>query len=152
YRTAATRQVVYYYDATALGSNYAVNSSDFASVICDQFEKHGWSVTRKYIGTPIKHHEKYLMLDQAFKGQSNFLCPLFNEHNNQALLLAMRTAEVRVGSNGFQKDKSGEKYAETEEDKLEFRTDGTDAFDTLFIGSNVMPYNSISGLGGALIY
>ena len=32
------------------------------------------------------------------------------------------------------KDKRGEKLAETEEDKLEARTDGSDAFDTLCIG------------------
>ena len=32
------------------------------------------------------------------------------------------------------KDKGGEKLAETEEDLLQHRTDGTDAFDTLYIG------------------
>lgn len=32
------------------------------------------------------------------------------------------------------KDKSGEKLAENEEDLLEHRTDGTDAFDTPYIG------------------
>lgn len=151
YRTAVTREVVYYYDATAIGSNYAVNGNDFASVICDQFALNGWSVARKYLGSPVKHHEKYLMIDQGFKGQNNLLLPLFNENNNEALLLAMRTAAVRIGPKGFQKDKSGEKYAESEEDKLEFRTDGTDAFDTLFIGTNVLPYNSNNGLGGAQI-
>lgn len=31
------------------------------------------------------------------------------------------------------KDKSGEKIAESEEDLHEHRTDGTDAFDTLYI-------------------
>ncbi|WP_157798508.1 hypothetical protein [Prevotella intermedia] len=35
------------------------------------------------------------------------------------------------GRNGFRKDKSGEKLAESEEDLLEHRTDGSDAFDTL---------------------
>lgn len=152
YRTAATRQIIYYHDSTAIGSNYALNGNDFADAICDQFEINGWSVTRKYLGTPIKHHEKYLMLDQAFKGQNNLLTPMFNENNNSALLLALRTAGVRIGPQGFQKDKSGEKYAESEEDKLEFRTDGTDAFDTLFIGSNVLPYDAINGLGGAMLY
>ena len=32
------------------------------------------------------------------------------------------------------KDKSGEKIAESEEDLHEHRTDGTDAFDALYIG------------------
>ena len=36
-----------------------------------------------------------------------------------------------------QKDKSGEKNPETEEDPLQFRTDGSDAFDTLCIGVEI---------------
>lgn len=37
-------------------------------------------------------------------------------------------------------DKGGEKLAESEEDLLEHRTDGTDAFDTLYIGCEKFPY------------
>ena len=37
-------------------------------------------------------------------------------------------------------DKGGEKLAESEEDLLEHRTDGTDAFDTLYIGTEKFPY------------
>lgn len=37
-------------------------------------------------------------------------------------------------------DKAGEKLAESEEDLLEHRTDGTDAFDTLYIGCEKFPY------------
>ena len=43
------------------------------------------------------------------------------------------------GRNGFRKDKGGEKLAETEEDLLQHRTDGTDAFDTLYIGCEKFP-------------
>ena len=39
------------------------------------------------------------------------------------------------------KDKSGEKLAESEEDLLEHRTDGTDAFDTLYIGAEKFPFH-----------
>ena len=39
------------------------------------------------------------------------------------------------GRNGFRKDKGGEKLDETEENLLEHRTDGTDAFDTLHVGA-----------------
>ena len=53
---------------------------------------------------------------------------------------------MKIGRNGFEKDKSGEKLAETEEDLLEHRTDGTDAWDTLFIGMNLFPFTS--GAGG----
>lgn len=151
YRFHHTREVVYYFDNTALGSNYAVSDEDFASVICSQFEKNGWNVTRVHVGNPIKHHEKYLMLDQAFKGQK-YLYPQINQPNNEALVLAIQQTGVKIGPYGFQKDKSGEKLAETEEDLLQHRTDGTDAFDTLFIGMNFYSYETGSrGMGMGIL-
>ncbi|MDR1984085.1 MAG: hypothetical protein LBQ28_04610 [Prevotellaceae bacterium] len=143
-----TREVIYYYDNTALGSNYAVNDDDFASVICDQFFKNGWTIQRVHIGNPLKHREKYIMIDQALKGQK-YLFPQFNKDNNDALLLALGHTGVVVNSNGFSKDKSGEKLAESEEDKLEYRTDGTDAFDTLLIGMNLYPQQSTQFILGS---
>jgi len=148
YRTHLTREVIYYYDTTALGSNYALNEDDFASAICDQFEKKGWSITRVHMGNPIKHREKYLVFDQALKGQK-YLMPMINAPNNEALKLALEHCGVKVGPKGFEKDKSGEKLAETEEDLLEHRTDGTDGFDTLMLGMMFYPHNNISsGSGG----
>lgn len=138
YRHHHTREVVYYFDNTALGSNYAVSDEDFASVICTQFNKNGWRVNRQHIGNPLKHREKYLIIDQALKGQ-RYLLPQINEPNNTALKLALEHTGVKVGARGFEKDKSGEKYTETEEDLLEHRTDGTDAFDTLLIGMFLYP-------------
>lgn len=56
-----------------------------------------------------------------------------------------------LGRNGFRKDKGGEKLAESEEDLLEHRTDGSDAFDTLYSGCEKFPYHdtfalSVSGV------
>ncbi len=138
YRYHNTREVVYYYDNTALGTNYAVGEDDFASVICSEFERLGWSVIRKHIGNPVPHKDKHLMIYQAMKGQ-RWLFPLFNRPNNEDLLLSMENTGIRVTSEGFKKDKSGEKLAESEEDLLEHRTDGTDAWDTLFMGMNKFP-------------
>ena len=87
------------------------------------------------------------MLDQAFKGQ-NYLLPMINQPNNEALTLGLQHAGVKVGAHGFQKDKSGEKNAETEEDLLEHRTDGTDGFDTLCIGCFLYPGVSVITAGG----
>ena len=67
------------------------------------------------------------------------LMPFFNRQNNDDLILAIQVAGVTRGRNGFRKDKGGEKLAESEEDLLEHRTDGTDAFDTLFIGCEKFP-------------
>ena len=57
--------------------------------------------------------------------------PFFNRQNNDDLLLAIQGAGVSRGRNGFHKNTSCEKLAEAEEDLLEHRTDGSDAFDTL---------------------
>ena len=70
---------------------------------------------------------------------------LINRDNNPDLLISITSAGVRNGK----KDKSGEKYAETEEDKLEARTDGSDAFDVLCIGAETKPV--FQGSGGTAI-
>ena len=152
YRFHDCREVVYYYDSTALGSNYAVNDMDFAATVTDEFTKKGWRVERTYIGQPMRHAEKYHMIDEALKGVDGYLRVKINEPNNEALLIAMRSAGVRIGPNGWEKDKRGEKYAETEEDRMEYRTDGTDAWDTLFIGMQKYPYTGSSIFGGVSVY
>lgn len=133
------KTVVFYYDTTALGSNYAVNSVDFRHTIIDEFRKHGWHVVATPLGNPMRHEEKNHLINRGFEGK-NRLTPYFNRQNNDDLILAIQSAGVTVGRNGFHKDKSGEKLAETEDDRLELRTDGTDAFDTLYIGCENFPY------------
>ena len=137
-----TKTVIYYYDTTALGANYAVNEQDFRWVIIHEFRRHGWQINDIYIGQPMRHDEKYLLINQAFAGKQR-LMPCFNRHNNADLILAIQSAGVSRGRNGFRKDKAGEKLAESEEDRLEHRTDGTDAFDTVFIGCEKFPQNAI---------
>ena len=139
------KTVVYYYDATALGSNYAVNEQDFRWVVVHEFERQGWRVETVYLGNPMRHDEKYLLINQGFAGKQR-LMPFFNRSNNEDLILAVQSAGVSRGRNGFHKDKSGEKLAESEEDLLEHRTDGTDAFDTLYIGAEKFPYRDAFSL------
>lgn len=136
------KTVVYYYDTTALGANYAVNEQDFHWVVCHEFEKRGWQVEDIYLGNPMRHDEKYLLINQGFAGKQR-LMPFFNRQNNDDLILAIQTAGVVRGRNGFRKDKGGEKLDETEENLLEHRTDGTDAFDTLYIGTEKFPYREM---------
>ena len=138
YETHQNKTVIFYYDTTALGSNYAVNEQDFRWVVIHEFERHGWRVHDVYLGNPMKHHEKYLEINEAFAGRRR-LMPFINRQNNEDLILALQTAGVSRGRNGFRKDKGGEKLAETEEDLLQHRTDGTDAFDTLYIGCAKFP-------------
>ena len=150
YGAHRNKTVVYYYDATALGSNYAVNDQDFHYNVLKEFERHGWRIESVYLGNPMHHDEKYLLINNAFAGKQR-LMPFFNRSNNEDLILAVQSAGVSRGRNGFHKDKSGEKLAESEEDLLEHRTDGTDAFDTLYIGCEKFPFHdtfalSVSGV------
>ena len=139
YASHRNKTVVYYYDATALGSNYAVNDQDFHYVVVHEFERRGWHVEDVYLGNPMRHDEKHLLINGGFAGKQR-LMPFFNRSNNEDLILAIQAAGVSNGRNGFRKDKAGEKLAESEEDLLEHRTDGTDAFDTLYIGCEKFPY------------
>ena len=145
YAEHRNKTVVYYYDATALGSNYAVNDQDFHYNVVREFERHGWRVESVYLGNPMHHNEKYLLINNAFAGKQR-LMPFFNRSNNEDLILAVQSAGVSNGRNGFKKDKSGEKLAESEEDLLEHRTDGTDAFDTLYIGCEKFPFHDTFSL------
>ena len=151
YAAHGNHTVVFYYDATALGSNYAVNDQDFHWVVKHEFERHGWQVIDVYLGNPMRHDEKYLLINQGFAGKQR-LMPFFNRQNNDDLILAIQSAGVERGRNGFRKNKSKEKDPESEEDLLEHRTDGTDAFDTLYIGCEKFPQHDIYpvGAGGVM--
>ncbi|WP_281642589.1 hypothetical protein [Hoylesella loescheii] len=90
----------------------------------------------------MRHDEMYLLINQGFAGKQR-LMPFFTRSNNPDLILAIQSAGGSRGHNGFRKDKSGEKLAESEEDLLEHRTDGSDAFDTLYIGCEKFPVHDI---------
>ncbi len=137
------KTVIFYYDTTALGSNYAVNNVDFRYTIIQEFERHGWIVIPVPLGNPMRHDEKYNLINRGFAGL-NRLTPYFNRQNNDDLILAIQSAGIERGRLGFRKNKAGEKLAESEDDLLEHRTDGTDAFDTLYIGCERRPYTGIT--------
>lgn len=145
YRYHRRRQVVFYYDATFVGNSYGTHSESFYRMIITGLHRKGWNVKSKYIGKPMNHILKNDLINRMFRGRAHHLV-LINRDNNPDLLISITSAGVKNG----QKDKSGEKLAETEEDKLESRTDGSDAFDTLCIGVErfpVMQYRSVSTNG-----
>lgn len=145
YRYHRRRQVVFYYDATFVGNSYGTHSEAFYRMIITGLRRKGWNVKSKYIGKPMNHILKNDLINRMFRGRARHLV-LINRDNNPDLLISITSAGVKNG----QKDKSGEKLAETEEDKLESRTDGSDAFDTLCIGVERFPamqYRSVSTNG-----
>ena len=126
--------VHYFYDATAKFKGYAIEGQqDFKDVVIEELKKGGWSVDAIDMGSPMRHDLKFKDINEGLS-EAGKLSIRINEENNQDLIVAMEHAEVSQGWNGFKKDKGGEKLPETETDPLELRTDGTDAFDSLYLG------------------
>lgn len=128
------KEVNFYYDSTFVGNNYALMNDDFHTFITNYLTDHGWYVNEVYLGNPMGHIEKMLLINRMFLGKADHRA-MINDENNEDMLLSIRLAGVYNGK----KDKRGEKLAETEEDKLEARTDGSDAFDSLMIGIEKFP-------------
>lgn len=130
------RTVYYYYDNTSKFSDYAIESSEgFYVTITKDLMQYGWAVVPVDIGVQPTHEQRYKVINEALGG---FTYPAvrINREHNEALIVAMENCEVTIGYKGFRKDKSGEKLSADAEGATpeEFRTDGTDAFDTLFWG------------------
>ncbi|MCD8296827.1 MAG: hypothetical protein LUC88_04570 [Prevotella sp.] len=140
YKPHPRKQVIFYYDATFVGNNYALHNDDFHSEVEKKLRKHQWLVRPVYIGKPMNHIEKNALINRMFRGRANHIV-LINRDNNVDLLISIQSAGIYNG----QKDKRGEKLAETEEDKLEGRTDGSDAFDTVCIGVEKFPRIQTTG-------
>ena len=130
------RDVTYFYDSTAKFRGYAIEGmEDFKDVVINTLTAFGWNVRAVDMGAPMAHEMKYKDINESLAGCS-YPAIRINRENNEALIVALQTAEVSIGYKGFRKNKSGEKLSEDADDavRLEYRTDGTDAFDSLFIG------------------
>lgn len=139
--------VNFYFNQTAKQRKYANNGRDemFKDTVISELTALGWNVVAVDMGPALFQEQKFYMLDDAFKlrqdpkrGGQKYLYPQFNKDNNEYLIVALENTETSDKYGGFGKDKSGEKKAENEDDGdlAELRTDGTDAFDDLFIGMN----------------
>ena len=141
YEPYPCKTVYYYYDSTALATGYVEVGHSAFDIVHDEFRKHGWYVKDKYLGNPMAHDKKHKIINEGFEGREKLL-PMFNADNNEDLIQAILLAELQIGSKGIRKDKSGEKTLESDTTlPLEHRTDGTDAWDTNFLGCLTMPYD-----------
>lgn len=129
------RTVRFFYNSTALYLKTPQGVQCPRDIVVSELTRLGWVVDDVYMGNPMQHRAKYSDINYALAG-----CILpairINRENNEALVVALEMADVKINSNGFAKDKSGEKLSEERDDavRLELRTDGTDAFDDLWIG------------------
>lgn len=134
------RNVTYFYDSTAKHRAYAITHKDFKDAVIEIMEKHGWIVTPVDMGVPMHHSEKYQVINEALAGLT-YPAVRFNRENNEPLLIAMENTDVIKLGKEFKKHKAGEKLSESTQAKdgsesvpYELRTDGTDAWDALYLG------------------
>lgn len=137
-------RVNFYYNQTAKQKRYANNDQNerFYETVIASLRARGWNVNAIDMGEAMFQMSKFYLLDDAFKhrydtkrGKPN-LFPYLNKDNNEYLIAAIENTETSDKYDGFGKNKSGEKKADSDDDRAEFRTDGTDAFDDLYIGMN----------------
>lgn len=141
YEPHPNKTVVYYFDSTALGTGFVEVNHSAYDIVHDEFGKHGWVVKDVPLGNPSRHDAKHRIINDGFSGQKSLL-PMFNADNNEELLQAISLTELQIGSKGIRKNKSGEKTIETDTNlPLELRTDGTDAWDTNYLGCLSYPYD-----------
>lgn len=134
-KRAVNRDVVYFYDSTAKqGASYALTDERFYQAVIKELERNGWNVTAIDMGVPENHEVKHRIINNALAG-IEYPAIRINQPNNPDLIIALQLCEVSIGYQGFRKDKSQEKKAETEDNlPLQQRTDFTDAFDSLYLG------------------
>lgn len=131
------RDVVYYYDATAV-ARAASTGYSYSDMIIRLLEEGGFSVTAVHLGRPIRHDLKFNYINSAFRGDgSDFLSPRFNSEACDDLITAIELAGSVVTRRGFGKDKNPEKRSDTPEFPDQHKTHITDAWDSLFIGMNL---------------
>ncbi len=138
YKSRINRDVVYYYDHTAVATDAKSNES-YKDTVIQVLEANGWRVNDVYIGQAMKHQSKQLIIDKALKGDDAYPFPQFNKSNNEYLLLALENTGVKQGKTGWEKDKSAEKLDDTTDNPDESKTHVTDAWDTLYIGMTFYP-------------
>lgn len=141
FQSHADKTVVYYYDSTALATNYVEVGHSAYDIVHEEFRIAGWAVIDKYLGNPMEHMKKHMIINNAFQGKEKLMA-VINRDNNPELIQAIQLTQIKISEKGFRKDKSQEKSLETDSSlPYEYRTDATDAYDTNIIGCITLPYN-----------
>ena len=133
------KNINYYYSHTAKFKLHGISMDDIKDTVIKELRKYGWSVNAVDIGQAPSHMQKYKDINEAFAG-FGYPAIAINAQNNEPLTAAIEQCDVKLsyGHNGttFKKDKGGEKLSVDSQDATpeELRTDGTDAFDELYMG------------------
>lgn len=138
YHHVTNRNVVFYYDSTAIFDT-PLDAISYADTVITTLNANNFVSENIYVGQQLKHHVKHNYIDRALKGDPEYPFPQFNEDNNEYLLIALEQTGIKIGPRGFEKDKSAEKEPDSVENPDETKTHITDAWDTLFVGCKFYP-------------
>lgn len=147
-RSERNRTIHFYYDATAKQRDYATHVKrveDFKDTVIRLLTTAGWKVNGIDLGVPMRHDDKYRLINNCLSGRARPAIRI-NIEKNEYLIFALEHTGVKQGYGkdgrvSIQKDKSGEKLpynpdlGDSEENQPYYlRSDSTDAFDSLVIG------------------
>jgi hypothetical protein len=149
YKPKLKHEVVFYFDHTFTWTS-GNNPESYADTIIRYLYKNGYEVTPVHIGQQPQHEWRHQQIDMALKGDPQFLFPIFNKYKTEYLRIAMEQTGVRLGKNGFEKDKTAEKLPDSPNNPDEYKTHITDAWDTLFVGVTFYYTEPSMEFGGAI--
>lgn len=131
YQPHNCHEVFYYYDHTAVGTD-STRLKSLADIVMDQFKKNGWKVHGRYIGQQPRHDTRYRMWQSVLRESDSKFKPVkFNRVNAISVLTSMQLTGVRIGKNGFEKDKRPEANKLIPPQNAPHLGDG---LDTLYVG------------------
>lgn len=136
---AKNRTVNYYFSHTAKFKLHGISMDDIKDTVTKELRRYGWEVNQVDMGQAPSHVQKYKDINEALAGYG-YPAIAMNATNNEALIGAIENCDVKLtyagGGTAFKKDKGGEKLSpdSAEATPEELRTDGTDAFDELYMG------------------
>ncbi|MFK5893734.1 MAG: hypothetical protein QM504_10990 [Pseudomonadota bacterium] len=149
YEDHPTREVMYYFDHTAIGRNAMLGDYTFADQVIDILHDNGWDVTEVYIGQGPSYENRYEMFNNALRGCPELPMPGFNRHNCASLLISMENTMTRQGPSGFEIDKRSERDANI---LPEHATHAQESWSTWFYGKFGDQWNTTaSGFDDAAI-
>lgn len=144
YKHHDTHVVNYYYDHTANVTD-STRLETLADLVIKRFKDNGWHINAIYIGQQPHHATRYRMWEIVLSERDDRFMPVrFNKINCDALLTSMQQTAVRVGKNGFEKDKRPEQNSAV---KPEDAPHLGDAMDTLYIGKFNTTYGYSTPIG-----
>jgi hypothetical protein len=128
YRFYQTKEVLYWYDHTAVGG-IGTTAFTYETLVIESFRKNGWMVRPMYGGKAPNHDRKFDFWG-ILLGESDSRLPRFrySRSNCQDLEASMLNAGVKRGRLGFEKDKTPERDKSV---PAEEATHLSDACDTL---------------------